>query len=118
MGRTATWKATERRVAGILGGRRMGCGVDRADVRSDWLTVECKHRAEIPQWLKAALGQARRYAGAMSLPVAVLHESGTRHDDDIVCLRLCDFQDWFGQLPEGEDHAPDPRQLRLPATAR
>jgi hypothetical protein len=28
----------------------------------------------------------------------VLHEAGQRHADDLVVLRLGDFQDWFGEV--------------------
>ena len=68
-----------------------------ADVAvSDWLRVECKHRKKLPDWLKSALSQARRNAEADQLAVCVLHEHG-RHDD-ILCMALSDFIDWFGSV--------------------
>ncbi len=94
---TATWKHTERRIARTLGGQRIGPGCDRADVRSDWLCVECKHRATLPAWLKEAVQQARHYATERQLPIAVLHEAGARSAEDLVVLRLADFQAWFGE---------------------
>jgi hypothetical protein len=30
------------------------------------------------------------------LPVVVLHQKHKRHDDDLVLLRLSDFEAWFG----------------------
>jgi hypothetical protein len=98
--RTSTWKATERRVAAQLGGRRMGPGVDRADVRCDWLTAEVKHRKLLPAWLLGALDQARQYSTESQLPVAVLHRAGDRIADSVVCMRLHDFVAWHGAIPE------------------
>lgn len=96
---STTWKNIERRVARQLSGRRMGPGPDRADVRAgtgDWLCVEVKQRQTLPAWLKAAVDQARRYATAKQLPLAVIHEHG-RHDC-LVVMRLSDFRAWFGEL--------------------
>lgn len=106
---TGTWKSAERAVARILGGRRLGPGGDRADVRSRWLCVEVKHRKSLPEWLHEALHQAQGYAGPGQLPVAVLHEEGTHYMDSIVCMSLRDFEAWFGRLtlPDGDADAAD-----------
>ena len=93
-----TWKQVERAIAVRLNGRRQGAvGRRGPDVLSDWLAVEVKHRRRLPQWLKTALTQARCGAGER-LPIVVLHEAGQRHADDLVVLRLGDFQDWFGEV--------------------
>ena len=105
-----TWKATERAIARKLGGERVSkthLGDRSPDVVTAWLAVEVKHRRELPVWLKAAMSQAARNAGEGQLPVVVLHESGQRHDGDLVVLRLGDFQDWFGGLDEPSDAAAD-----------
>jgi len=95
-----TWKTVERRVARTLGGHRVGCsGRDTPDVVSDWLSVEVKHRRRLPQWLKDALAQALRHAGADRLGIAVLHEKG-RHDS-IVVLSFSDFCEWFVEVKNG-----------------
>ena len=92
----ATWKATERRVAAILGGDRVGCtGEASPDVVTDWLAVEVKHRRALPAWLKAALAQAKANAPEGKLPVVILHEHG-RHDS-LVLLSMRDFAEWFGE---------------------
>ena len=93
---TQTWKHTERRIARQLGGRRMGPGADRADVRSEWLSIEVKHRKQTPAWLKHAVAQARGDAAPDQLGIAVLHEAGQRSDSDLVVLALADFRAWFG----------------------
>jgi len=92
------WKQTERAVARRLNGRRQGAtGRTGADVVSDWLSVEVKHRKRLPEWLKTALDQARTGAGER-LALAILHEAGQRHSDDLVLMRLADFQEWFGEV--------------------
>jgi hypothetical protein len=90
-----TWKAVERRVARILDGKRVGAtGAATPDVVNDWLVVEVKHRARLPQWLTTAVAKIRSQAGKERLGVVVLHEKGARYG--IVCLNLHDFRDWFG----------------------
>jgi len=96
------WKATERRVARILGGRRVpvsgrGRG-DAPDIAHAWLSIEIKDRATLPAWLLDALDQAEASATAEQLPVAVLHRAGDRHDAALVVLRLRDFVAWFGDV--------------------
>lgn len=98
-----TWKQHERAVAKRLGGKRVGpSGTATADVVCEHLAVECKHRKELPAWLKAAMAQAVKAAGDGRMPLVVLHEKGRRHDSDIVCMRLRDYQEWYGtvELPE------------------
>ncbi len=89
------FKGTERAIAARLGGQRLG-HLGGADVVTDWLSVECKHRQTVPAWLKEALAQSRRNAGVSQLSVAIIHEEGQRHDGDLVVMTLADFQDWFG----------------------
>jgi hypothetical protein len=94
------WKATERRIAALLGGKRVpvsgrGRG-DQPDIAHPWLSLEVKDRATIPAWLLDALDQAERSATDDQLPVAVLHRAGDRHDAALVVLRLAAFVDWFG----------------------
>jgi hypothetical protein len=94
------WKRSERRVAGILGGERVPVSGrqrgDVPDVDAGWISCEVKHRASLPAWLLDAMNQARAAARDGQLPLAVLHEAGTRHADNLVVLRLADFQAWFG----------------------
>jgi hypothetical protein len=51
------------------------------------------------------MAQAVAAQQAGQLPLVVLHEAGTRHADDLVCLRLGDWCDWFGELPQPEGKA-------------
>ena len=99
------WKQTERKIAALLGGRRVpvsgrGRG-DAPDVAHRWLSIEVKDRATLPAWLLDALAQAEASATPAQLPVAVLHRAGDRHDHALVVLRLADFVDWFGTAKRG-----------------
>ena len=98
------WKKVERALAKRLNGRRQGAvGRRGPDVLSGWLSVEVKHRKRLPEWLKTALDQAKSGASEQQLAIAVLHEAGQRHADDLVLMRLGDFELWFGSVrPEGE----------------
>jgi hypothetical protein len=98
------WKAAERAVAKLLGGRRtpLSGAAGGADVVTPWCSVEVKHRKRLPQWVEAALAQAERSARPGQLAMTVLHSHGRRYADGLVVLRLRDFLDWFGPLTEAE----------------
>jgi hypothetical protein len=96
------FKATERRTAAILGGKRVpvsgrGRG-DVPDVEHPWLSIEVKHRKVLPNWLHNAMSQARASAKDGQLPIAVLHEAGQRHANSLVVVRLSEFIEWFGSV--------------------
>ncbi len=95
-----TWKACERAIAGILGGERVPVtGRQRGsapDVAHDWLSIECKHRKELPAWIHDAMSQAEASKRGTQLPIVILHESGQKYADSLVVLRLSDFVDNFG----------------------
>ena len=96
------WKATERKIAALLGGRRVpvsgrGRGA-QPDIAHPWLALEVKDRAVLPLWLLDALAQAEASATTAQLPVAVLHRAGDRHDQALVVLRLADFVGWLGEV--------------------
>lgn len=100
------WKRTEREIASILHGQRVPItGRQRGDVpdiRHRWLSIEVKTRRTLPAWLKHAVLQARAAATPHQLPVAILHQEGTRHGEDLVVTTLRDFQDWFGEVNHEE----------------
>jgi hypothetical protein len=101
------WKAAERRIATLLGGKRVpvnGRG-DEPDVAHSWLAIEVKHRASLPSWLLSALNQAHKGATAEQLPIAIVHQAGQRYEDSLVLVRLRDFADWFGASIKEEEPA-------------
>jgi hypothetical protein len=93
------WKSCERKVAALLGGRRVpvsgrGRG-DLPDVEHKCLSVEVKSRKIIPAWLEDAMRQAEASAKDGQLPMAVLHQDGCRYVDSLVVLRLKDFSHYL-----------------------
>lgn len=96
----APWKVAERRIAEVIGGRRVPVSGrargDVPDIHHAWLCPEVKSRRTLPAWLIEALAQARAAAGPHQLPVAVLHETGHRYGHALVVVRLDDWLDWFG----------------------
>jgi hypothetical protein len=99
-----TWKHVERQVARRLGGRRVPVSgrAGQPDIAHSWLSIEVKHRRRLPQWLTKALLQAVQAATPGQLPLAVLHEAGTRYGQSLVLLRLADFEEWFGSVFQDE----------------
>ena len=91
-----TFKGVERAIAKRLGGQRVG-HLGGADVVTDWLSVEVKTRRALPGWLRDAIAQTKGNAGISQLPIVVLHQTGTKHTGDIVCLSLADFEQWIGE---------------------
>lgn len=95
MSKAAAWKATERAVARWVGGKRTG-HLGGQDVDAGWLSVECKHKREMPKWIQKALVQSRRLAKPEQLAVVVIHGHGTPHSEDLVVIQMSDFVEWFG----------------------
>ena len=89
------WKRAERRIADLLGGRRVPVtGRQRGDVPDvahQSLSVEVKSRKTLPAWIEDALQQAEASAGATQTPVAVLHQRGQRYREALVVMRLKDL---------------------------
>jgi len=89
------WKTCERRIAKLLGGRRVlvsgRARGDAPDIAHEHLAVEVKDRASPPKWLREAMQQAEASATADQLPIVVLHQAGQRYDESYVMLRLGAF---------------------------
>ena len=89
------WKACERRVAELLGGKRVPVSGrtrgDCPDVEHPTLSIECKSRKKLPAWIEGAMSQAEASAKNGRLPVAVLHQDDHKYRDSFVVLRLRDF---------------------------
>ena len=99
-----TWKRTEKLTAARLGGRRNGVtGTATVDVETERLAVECKARKALPRLLTDAMTSAVRKAKAGQVPLVVLHQTGQRHDQDIVCMRMRDYEAWYGAIQTEEE---------------
>lgn len=92
---SATWKAVERAIALLLGARRVPItGRIRGsapDAEHPTLSIEIKHRAELPAWLHDAMAQAEASSHNGRMPIVVLHEARMRYADSFVVVRLSDF---------------------------
>ena len=86
------WKACERRVAELLGGRRVPVSGrtrgDGPDIEHPTLSIECKSRKKLPAWLEDAMKQAEVCADDGQLPLVVLHQDGQTYQDALIVLRL------------------------------
>jgi uncharacterized protein YfaP (DUF2135 family) len=102
------WKATERKVAALLGGQRVPVtGRARGDApdiaHPDW-SVEVKHRQALPSWLHAAMRQADAARQQQQRSIVVLHAAGDRFTDALVVMKLSDF---IGMTPRGSEEIHD-----------
>jgi hypothetical protein len=49
------------------------------------------------------MAQAKAAARGHQLPVAILHEFGTRYSNALIVLELSEFVSWFGNVPTPEE---------------
>ena len=93
------WKACERRVAELLGGRRVPVSGrtrgDCPDIEHPYLSIECKSRKKLPAWIEDAMNQAEASAKDGRVPVAVLHQDRAPYAESLVVLRLDDFAEYL-----------------------
>jgi len=98
------WKRSERAIAARLGGRRVPItGRQRGDVPDiahPVYSVVVKSRKSLSAWLRTAMAQAVAAQRPGQRPLVILHKTGARHADDLVMVRLGDFQEWNGTLPQ------------------
>ncbi len=88
-------KAAERHVAKALGGERVGV-LGGEDVSHDLLSVEVKSRVRFVG--ETFMSQARANCPDGKIPAVVVHVHGKRHCDDLVLLRMRDFEDLHGRI--------------------
>ncbi len=119
------WKACERRIAELLGGRRVPVSGrtrgDCPDVEHPALSIEVKSRKTLPAWLLDALEQAQAASEDGRLPVAILHQDRKPYRDALVVVRLEDFANHLkeatvlkvkglGHEDTSKQHHPSPRR--------
>jgi hypothetical protein len=88
-------KRTERAIAKHLNGKRLGI-LGNHDVEAGPWAVEVKDRKRFSG--SKFMEQAVRNAPAGKTPLVVVHETGSRHSNDLVMMRMSDWLDWFGPL--------------------
>ena len=104
------WKRNERETAKRLGGRRVPVTGrqrgDQPDIEHGGLSIECKKRNNIPNWIKDAVDQAvASIKNPEQVPIVQIHEKYQRRDNDLIIMRLCDFEkiSWWD---DNDDAAP------------
>jgi hypothetical protein len=88
-------KRCEADIAVRLSGRRMGV-MGAHDVEAGPFAVEVKSRVAFVG--TGFMAQAARNCPTGKTPLVVVHLTGTRHEGDLVMMRMCDWQEWFGKL--------------------
>ncbi|HDY66224.1 MAG TPA: hypothetical protein ENH85_00380 [Candidatus Scalindua sp.] len=93
------WKELEKTTAKKLGGKRVLRGANFSqslpDVEHPLLSIECKYRKRISQFLKDGIKQAEEYYPD-KIPALVLKERHQR--GAFILLKLSDFEDLFGEV--------------------
>lgn len=92
-------KATERAVAKLTGGKRIGV-LGNDDVQAGPWSIEVKGRVRFSG--SAFMQQACRNCPKGKTPLVVVHVTGQRHANDLVMIRLADWLDYYGPL-KGEN---------------
>lgn len=89
------WKQAERKLAALLGGRRVPItGRIRGsapDIQHDFFSVEVKHRETLPDWILDAMNQADASNNGTQISVVILHQKGMSYEDSLVIMRVKDL---------------------------
>ncbi len=88
------WKATERKIAGMLGGKRIPVNSTdgiKCDVDTGVLGIEVKERKKLPAFITKCMKQAVDNCPDGRVPSIVLHEKGDRYEDAMICFLIKDF---------------------------
>jgi predicted ATP-grasp superfamily ATP-dependent carboligase len=90
-------KRAERAVAERLNGTRLGTlsGVDVVTDDGTW-AIEVKSRKAFvaEKWMKQSIKNAKKGR----TPLVVVHVQGKQHSDDLVLIRLKDWEAWMGEI--------------------
>jgi hypothetical protein len=93
------WKSCERKVAALLGGKRIPVSGrtrgDAPDILHSSLSIEVKSRKKLPGWIEDAMQQAEDSAKNGQLPAVVLHQVGCKYRDSLVVCRLGNFAEYL-----------------------
>jgi calcineurin-like phosphoesterase family protein len=83
-------KRTERKIAELLNGRRLGV-LGKHDVESELFGVEVKSREKLPKWFVDFWKQTIANCPKDKTPLLVIHKLNQRYDDDWVVIKMKDF---------------------------
>ena len=93
-------KDNERELARRLGGRRMGT-MGAEDVSTKMFSVEAKSRVRFSG--TAFMEQAIRNCPEDRVPIVVVHIYNQRRDNDLVIIRIKDFEMLMGKEERDEE---------------
>ena len=88
-------KRTERDLAKRLGGKRVGI-LGSEDISHDWASFEVKNR--VKSTVHGFMEQCTRNCPQGKVPIVIVHKHGERHGNDLVCMKLVDWEAWQGEL--------------------
>ena len=104
----SNWKQTEREIVRLAGGERtgpQGRHLPDGTEATYPLSLEVKHRENIPQWLIDAVDQSETEAYTNGfLPVVILHPKGWGYTDSIVLCRYGKLLKWIENNKLGAAH--------------
>ncbi|MGQ9570181.1 MAG: hypothetical protein ACUVWN_04600 [bacterium] len=92
-------KRTERALARRLGGRRVGV-LGKSDMILETshtvfeFEIKERKRCVVQNWL----AQAERNCSQGKTPALIIHLHYQPHSEDMVVMRLRDFEDWLGKV--------------------
>jgi hypothetical protein len=88
-------KNTERAIAKIMGGKRIGvlCG---EDIQHETWSIEVKNREK--STAHNFMNQAIRNCPQGKTPLVIIHKHKDIHGNDLVCMRLSDFEAFNGTI--------------------
>lgn len=98
------WKATERKIAELLGGERVPVtGRQRGsapDIQHPFFSIEVKDRQSLPDWILDAMNQADESNPGDKTPIVVLHQKGMKTEDGLTIVRLGDIMEMYREIEE------------------
>lgn len=97
-----SWKAFERRISKIFGGKRRGAytydgTMGKSDIIVDGWSVECKllSRPTYQQMFDACKQAETNKENELEIPVAIVKKKYAKDDDALVIMRLEEFRQFF-----------------------
>ena len=106
---TGAWKAFERKIAEVLGGKRRGPSVGGSagghnDIIHPHWSAECKLLGA-PGYaviLEAVMQAERNAEDETQCPIAFVKRKGASMDNTLCVMRLKTWREWYGTGPEDE----------------
>jgi hypothetical protein len=82
-------------LANRLGGKSVGT-IEPQDISHPIWSIEAKKRKTFAG--QKFMQQAVKNCPADKTPIAIVHITGDSHNDDIVMMRLKDWEEWYGRI--------------------